>query len=229
MRCFIGWDSRETLAYQVAADSFARQVTKQIPITPIKAHNVKPMLWRTVENRKGQMWDVVSDAPMSTEFAISRFLVPHLARGWALFVDCDVVFLSDPVEIFALADDRYALMCVQHPDYAPTESVKMDGQAQTSYARKNWSSVMLWNCDHPANASLTIDLINSTPGRDLHRFCWLHDDEIGELPAAWNWLVGVQPKPEVPRLAHFTLGGPWIPGWQPKEHDEIWTDALSVL
>jgi hypothetical protein len=80
-------------------------------------------------------------------------------------------------------------MVVKH-DHQPTEHWKMDGQFQTRYHRKNWSSVCLFNCDHPANKALTVDLVNSAPGRDLHAFSWLADDLIGELPPEWNWLVG---------------------------------------
>lgn len=169
------------------------------------------------------MWDQVSEAFCSTEFAITRFLVPILAHsGWVLFCDCDIVFLDDPAKLFALADDRFAVMCVKH-DMKVEHDRKMDGQVQVPYARKNWSSVMLVNCDHPANQRMTVSMIKEIPGRFLHRFCWLKDDEIGELPPEWNWLVGVQPKPEHPKIAHFTLGGPWIPGWVPQAHDDIWS------
>ncbi len=100
----------------------------------------------------------------------------------------------------------------------------MDGQAQLSYPRKNWSSVMLINCDHHAWERVGLGLVNNLKGIDLHRFVFLDDEEIGELPAEWNWLVNVQPKPENPAIAHFTLGGPFIPGWKGAPHDEIWTN-----
>jgi len=103
----------------------------------------------------------------------------------------------------------------------------MDGQPQTQYPRKNWSSVMLFDCDHPSNRRLNIDMINTLPGRDLHRFCWLRDDEIGELDPEWNWLVGEQPKPENLGVAHFTLGGPWLPNWEEHPHDGIWKEACE--
>jgi hypothetical protein len=101
----------------------------------------------------------------------------------------------------------------------------MDGQQQVAYARKNWSSVALWNCDHPANRRLSLVDVNERPGRDLHAFYWLHDDEIGELPARWNWLVGVQDKPEDPAIAHFTLGTPDMVPNSP--HADIWFNALK--
>ena len=105
--------------------------------------------------------------------------------------------------------------------------MKMDGVVQTSYSRKNWSSVMLFNCDHPANRRLSLWDISNRKGRDLHAFYWLADSEIGDLPAEWNWLVGVQPKPEAPKIAHFTLGGPWFKDWPGAEHDELWRSEAS--
>ena len=110
-----------------------------------------------------------------------------------MFADCDILCRADIAELFDLADDRYALMCVQH-DYTPTETVKMGSEIQTSYPRKNWSSLALWNCDHPAHRALTLAHLNQWSGRDLHRFRWLWDSQIGALPPAWNYLVGVSPK-----------------------------------
>lgn len=166
---------------------------------------------------------------MATEFAISRFCVPFLQHnGWALFVDCDIVCLADIRELFALADDRYAVMVVKHKQESGPET-KMDGQAQTYYSRKNWSSVMLFNCGHPSHERLSQEDLNTWPGRDLHAFNWLEDEVIGELPAEWNWLVNVEPDMERPKIAHFTLGGPWIKDWKETHWDGIWLDELSRL
>jgi hypothetical protein len=107
------------------------------------------------------------------------------------------------------------------------EAVKMDNQVQYYYARKNWSSVILFNCSHPANDALTLEMINTLPGRDLHAFCWLNDQHIGELHPEWNWLVGVNVPVRKPKLAHFTLGGPWFENWSPRQHDEIWLAAAK--
>lgn len=183
----------------------------------------------TTAAMRGTLFDDISGAPMSTEFAITRFFVPLLQhRGWALFVDCDVVFLADVAELLGLANNEYAVMCVQH-GALDAEGTKMDGQIQLPYKRKNWSSVMLFNCDHPANRRLTLDLLNQAPGRDLHRFCWLDDADIGALPATWNWLVDVQPRPSVPKLAHYTRGGPWLPGWKGAPNDDLWLRAESDI
>jgi hypothetical protein len=105
----------------------------------------------------------------------------------------------------------------------------MDGQAQLAYPRKNWSSVVLWNCDHPANRRLSLVDVQERRGFDLHQFYWLADNEIGALPAEWNWLVNVEPQPLAPKIAHFTLGGPFTPGWQGANHDSLWYQEQQWL
>lgn len=225
---YVGFDPAEERAYRVAVASCIRHTAGKVQIHPLDADDLydRKLLWRPVERRQdGQMIDHLSGAAQSTSFATSRFLIPSIQRtGWALFVDSDVVFLADVDELFAQADPRYAVMCVQH-HHGGTEGTKKVGMAQIPYPRKNWSSVMLWNCDHPANLRLTLGIVNWWPGAILHRLAWLRDEEVGQLPAAWNWLVGVQPRPEAPKLAHFTLGGPWLAGWPGAEHDELWLDA----
>lgn len=215
LRVFMGWDDRERDAYRVAEASMHRRASVPLDVQPIVLNDVqvRGLYSRPTETRDGKLYDVISEHPMATEFAISRFLVPHLAgyEGWALFVDCDVLAVADLAELFALADDRYAVMCVQH-DYRPAEGTKMDAQVQTAYQRKNWSSVILWNCAHPAHRALT-GLVDSVPGRYLHRFCWLRDHEIGALPAEWNALVtkdGSALPAGAPKLLHYTEGGPWF-------------------
>lgn len=227
MRVFLGWDSKEQDAYRVAARTLLKTsgiVAEPLKIDRLQAHG---LLWRNIDWR-GQPWDFPSSAPCSTEFSVSRFLVPILCQsGPALFVDCDVVFLSDVNELMNYYDPDKAVTVVKHNHIA--DGSKMGGLQQTSYGRKNWSSVMLFNCDHPANKRLTVRDINERPGRDLHQFYWLHDSEVGEMPPDWNWLVGAQPKPEAPRIAHFTSGGPWIKGWQATEHDELWLKTFNSL
>lgn len=225
MKVYIGHDPREQAAYDTAVRSLAR-VSPGVEPTPLQAERLAAsgLLRRAVDHRGG-MYDLPSNAPCATEFAVSRFLVPHLAQtGWALFTDCDVVFLQDVDRLLDIADPNKAVMVVQHSPLED-EGTKMDGAIQLRYPRKNWSSVVLWNCDHPANQRLSLQDVNERPGRDLHRFYWLADSEIGALPAEWNWLVGVQRKPELPAIAHFTLGGPWFPNWGGAEHDNLWLEA----
>lgn len=227
MRVFLGHDPREQVAYDVASRTLwgsSSGLAEPLCDDRLRAHG---LLWRPVD-RRGRMHDLTSGADQATEFAISRFLVPMLCQsGWALFADCDVVFMRDVREMLprAIGTDK-AVYVVKH-DHQPNELWKMDGQSQTAYPRKNWSSVILWDCDHPAHRRLNLHTVNSMPGRWLHAFGWLHDSEIGELPAEWNWLVGVQPKPAEPAIAHYTLGGPWLPGWKDAEHDDIWLKAAQ--
>lgn len=174
----------------------------------------RPIEYRQSAADRPIMWDVVSDAPMSTEHANSRFLVPHLAKtGWALFMDGDMLVRGNIARAFEKLDGLKAVYCVHHK-YDPPVGVKMDGQEQTRYARKNWSSFCLFNADHPANRALTPDYVNVTPGRDLHRFAWLDDDEIGELGPEWNWLVGHSDPAIDPVVVHFTAGTPQMDGFE---------------
>jgi hypothetical protein len=218
---YMGHDPREQIAYDVAEKSI-RYRTRDVLINPLKLGQLS-MLTRPVERKDGKLWCPISRAPMATEFAISRFCVPFLqSSGWALFVDCDILCLSDIAELFALADDRYAVQVVKHK-HESGAAVKMDDQAQTYYARKNWSSVILWNCGHPGHQALTQHVLNNWPGRDLHAFQWLKDQDIGTLPQHWNWLVNVTPgEPEAKGILHYTLGGPWFKNLQPTKLDSFW-------
>jgi hypothetical protein len=224
MKVYLGYDGREAEAYRVAEKSL-KSVSPSAQVTRLDADRLAAFgLLRRPVDRRGSMYDLHSNAPQSTDFAISRFLVPHLCQqGWALFADCDVVFLSPVEDLFALADPAKAVMVVKHEQQG--NGTKMDGQVQTVYPRKNWSSVVLWNCDHPANRRLSLQDVNERPGRDLHAFYWLADSEIGGLPLDWNWLVNVEEPPVSARIAHFTLGGSWLPNWKRAKHDEIWESA----
>lgn len=236
---WIGYDPREAEAFAVARYTALKKLNVPIPVRGVIMSDLilNELYTRPTEMREGRLFDVISDHPMSTEFAISRFLVPYLVRNrtyrdrqdrWALFMDSDVLCRHSLDMLFAQADSRYAVMVVKH-DYAPRESVKMDGQAQSRYNRKNWSSVMLFNVDHPSNHALNLDLVNSVPGRDLHSFCWLKDEEIGELPPKWNYLVGHHSHEDVPdpAIVHFTEGIPTMEGYGSCEYSEEWYAAIE--
>lgn len=211
-KIYIGSDPREGDAYQVCEKSIRAHTKRSIDISPIRLDELRAagLYTRKHEHRDGQLFDVISDAPMSTEFAISRFMVPALCRykGWALFCDCDFMFRADIGELFSLADDKYAVMCVKH-HYIQKGGVKMDRQAQTVYNRKNWSSLVLWNCAHPSNSWLTPEEVNRQTGKFLHKFRWLQPHEIGAIPFEWNWL-DLEPK-----AVHYTDG---IPSMGYKDH-----------
>lgn len=226
MKVFIGWDAREVSAYNVAQKTLRE--TSGIEGTPLIAENLRSqgLYDRPVLTQGNVSHDINSNAPCSTEFAATRFLTPILAQsGWALFADCDVVFLKDVHAMLDEVDPGKAVYVVKHNQTG--NGTKMDGQPQTQYPRKNWSSVMLFNCDHQANRRLTLQDVNRRPGRELHAFYWLHDDEIGELSPQWNWLVNVEQKPNEVGIAHFTLGGPWLHGWKPQPHNHIWEHAAN--
>ncbi len=218
LKVFIGWDSRETDAYNVCVKSLKEHASQELDITPI----VRETLIETGEYYRPQ------PEAGSVEFTYTRFLTPYLADydGWALFIDCDFLFTKDVADLFAMADDKYAAMCVKH-DYVPRNAIKMDGQKQVSYPRKNWSSCILWNCSHPSNKALTKDVVSSESGAFLHRFQFLNDEEIGEIPLEWNWLEGEYDKPETPpAVIHFTNGGPWFDNWQDVDYAELWRSYL---
>ena len=221
MKVFVGYDPREDIAYQVCKHSI---LTRQ------PNANVRPLVQK--ELRDAGWYTRPVDKLASTEFTFTRFLVPELANfeGWAVFMDCDMILTTDIKELFDQADDKYAVMCVQH-DYTPKEGMKMDGQKQTVYPRKNWSSVVLFNCAHPSNARLTQDMVNDPElnGAYFHRFSWLKDEEIGELDHTWNYLVGVYDDIETPKLIHYTEGGPWFENYRNCEFHQLWKKELQEM
>lgn len=228
---YIGFDAREAAAFAVTRRTVSRQMNRPVPVRGIVLDDMRRrgFYTRPTSRKEGRLWDDISEAPMSTEFAISRFLTPHLAEeGHALFMDCDMLVRGSLTGLFEYADQHpeFAVFCVKH-NFAPPPGVKMDGQMQTVYARKNWSSVMLFNVGHPSNRKLTLDLINSAPGRDLHRFCWLEDHEIHALPAEYNYLVGHTKIEEQPRIVHFTDGIPSMAGYENCEYADEWRQELN--
>lgn len=234
---WIGYDPDEAAAFAVTRESARHHLRRPTPIHGIILSDLRRNdLYRRPTERimrydldghlkNTQLWDVRSDAPMSTQFANSRFMTPHLAKdGLALFMDCDMMFRRNPDDLFDLIDPQFAVSCVKH-NHHPCKTEKMGGKSQTTYPRKNWSSVMVFNCDHPANEKLTLDLINTVPGRDLHRFCWLEDHEIGELPPEWNYLVDEMHLPDdvEPAIVHWTNGAPCLAGYEHVEYaGEFW-------
>lgn len=227
---WIGFDPREAAGFAVTKWGITRASKWYISVNPLILNDLrnKGLYYRETTRVDNKLWDVVSQAPMATEFAISRFLVPTLARrGFALFLDCDMLVRVDNIEeLFQSIDPSKAVSCVKH-NFTPSNTTKMDNQSQTAYHRKNWSSLMVFNCDHPSNKKLTVEMINSLPGRDLHRFCWLEDDEIGELGVEWNWLVRHSPETVDPKIVHFTDGLPFMPGYENDGFSGEWRTQLT--
>lgn len=218
MKIFVGYDSREDIAYRVCKHSI---MTRQPDAEVI------PIIQDELTQSGVYTRDV--DPLSSTEFTFTRFLIPYLMnyQGWAIFLDCDFLCQIDIAELFELADEKYAVMVVQH-EYTPAEGTKMDGQKQSPYPRKNWSSMVLWNCGHPSNKAVTPNLVNTETGQYLHRFQWLSDAEIGALPHEYNWLVGWYEgrKDGNPKLIHYTEGGPWFENTRHCEFGAVWEREL---
>ena len=212
---FIGYDSKEDIAYRVCKQSLLNTSSIPIKVVSLKIHELiaKKFYYRNI------------DPLASTEFTYTRFLVPSLMNfnGWAVFCDCDFLFLKDVADLFKNLDEKKAIYCVQH-DYTPKEKHKMDGQQQTIYPRKNWSSFIVFNCSHSSNKKLTVDLVNKESGAFLHQFKWLEDSEIGALDERWNWLEGwtSNHNSKNPYAIHYTRGGPWFNEWQDVEFADEW-------
>jgi lipopolysaccharide biosynthesis glycosyltransferase len=216
-RIFIGYDEREDLAYRICFYS----------IRSYSAYKYVPERLRTVDIT-GYNRPVVQE--QSTDFTYSRFLVPHLSdfKGFSIFVDCDFLFLSDVQELFELAksDREKAVWVCKHPQYIPNSVLKMDGKTQYTYPRKNWSSLMVFNNEHPRCAELTLDTINDPDkGKYLHRFDWVTDDAIGSIPLNWNCLDDYYLL-DNPKAIHYTDGGPWFPEYQETTYSDIWKEHL---
>lgn len=224
MKIFLGWDKREDAACRIAQASILKHASVPVEIIPLSMETLGKTYTRPTPIRNGKLWDTISKAPMSTSHAIARFFVPYLCdyKGWAVFLDGDVLIRRDIAELFALADPLYPLQCVKHC-YRPEETLKKNGDEQLAYHRKNWSSVILWNCGDMANRRLTPEMLNEQPGLYLHGFSWLHEDQIGELPGVWNHLV------TEPALVHFTEGIPSIPGREKQPYAQEWLAYSSVL
>jgi hypothetical protein len=231
-KVFVGYDTRLPLPYAVTARSILKKTRYSVEITPLLLPHLQAqgLYVRETVTKDGQMFDTISDAPMSTEFAISRFLIPYLCdyQGFAVFCDSDFLFRSDIQNLFDLVDPSKAVQCVKH-DYRPKDEKKMDGQIQTQYSRKNWSSLMIFNCGHPSNYKLDLTMVNTLPGRDLHAFSWLQDDEIGDIPPLWNWLEGHNLPTVGIEAVHYTRGTPDMAGYENTQHADEWRNIAGEM
>lgn len=224
----LGWDDREKVAYEVCKHSIEKHTKSSIRIIPLYHKELRKQgffqrPWLT-QGHDGNRTDLIDGKPFSTEFSHTRFLIPELMhfKGWALFLDCDMLFRCDVKEIFEYADPRYAVMCVKHRQNIKS-GVKMDGSIQQTYYRKNWSSFMLINCGHPSNAILKKEIVNTATGGWMHGLSWLRDNEIGDLPNTYNWIDGSSPGNVFAKVIHYSEGGPWFKDHQDcKFADEWW-------
>lgn len=214
---FIGYDSKVKIAYHVLAESILKHSSEPVSIHPIYLPNFKK-----IHNRKQNIL-------ASTEFSFSRFLVPYLMnyQDWAVFMDSDMVMISDIAELWQLRNEKYAVQVCKHR-YTPNAEKKFLGNTQTIYAKKNWSSLMLMNCSQCK--TLTTDYVNTAIGLELHQFKWLKDERlIGEIPLEWNWLVGEYPYNDNIKNIHFTEGGPYFKEYRNCQYSKEWYKIYNEM
>jgi hypothetical protein len=247
LQIYIGFDSREPLAYHVLAHSIMQRASRPVSITPL----IQPQL------RACGLYTRERGATESTEFSLTRFLVPYLSgyEGTSLFLDSDMLCQADICELeFEVAQARIAGHSIEQKghiknghirvpnfvehhdspavwvckhDYTPLEGDKFLGQQQTRYPRKNWSSLMLF--DNAKCKALTTEYVNTASGLDLHRFNWVPDEQIGCLPLEWNWLIGEYPARPEAHMLHYTLGGPWFEASRDCDHADLWFAERNAM
>ena len=192
---FIGYDPREAVAFHTCVNSIVRHASRPVAIMPLALN-----LFRDYNE---------THTDGSNQFIYSRFLVPHLMgyNDWAIFIDGDMIVRDDIVKLWDLRELSMDVMVVKH-DYKTRMTEKYLGAKNENYPRKNWSSVILWNCSSYPNRRLTPEFIEKATGAELHRFTWLNDARIGELPPEWNWLPDEYGENKNAKLLHYTLGTP---------------------
>ena len=209
LKIFVGFDQKEAIAYHTFTQSLIECSSIPLSIVPLAENNLN---FYDEKHTDG-----------TNKFTYSRFLIPYLMGydGWAIFFDGDMVCLSDLKKLKKFFNPNYAVSVVKH-DYKTKQKIKYFGQKNEDYTRKNWSSVIIWNCSHTKNKILTPSFINSKDGAFLHRFKWLNDAHIGSLPKSWNWLAIEYPEKENLNLIHYTLGTPCFKKYSNSSLSKYW-------
>ena len=216
IKIVVGFDQREAIAYHAFSQSVLEKSSLPVLFLPLSINTLKG--YKETHNDK------------SNDFVYSRFLTPYLNnfQGWAIFADGDMVCQSDIRELWDLRDETKALQVVMH-DYKTKFNQKYLGNTNENYPRKNWSSLILWNCSHPKHKVLTPDFISNQTGKYLHRFSWLDDEDIGELPIEWNWLAIEYPNHPKAKIVHYTLGTPCFKDYRDSEMSDVWHEAQKKV
>jgi len=218
LNVYIGYDPNESVAFYTLAHSILRRASIPVAIAPLMRSQLRGVYTRD------------RGPTESTEFSLTRFLVPYLSgySGWSVFMDCDMLCLADIAELAAQIDrqpDKAVLVC-KH-DYVPRTERKFLGQVQTKYPRKNWSSLMVFN--NARCRALTPAYVNSAAGLELHRFGWIDDASIGEIPLEWNWLVGEYAPSASAKIVHYTLGGPYFDDYRDCDYAAEWLAEFESM
>lgn len=214
---FIGYDPREAIVFHVCVNSIIRHASRPVAIVPLALNLLDAY---REEHADG-----------SNDFTYSRFLVPYLTgfRGRAIYMDGDMTVQGDIAELYDSLSADHDVAVVKH-DYRTRQTDKYLGNTNQDYPRKNWSSVIVWNCNSFPNRVLTPEFVQEQTGSFLHRFSWLKDDRIQSLPPDWNWLpdeLGSRPSA---KLLHWTLGSPCFPEYSDTPDADIWKreHALTI-
>lgn len=207
---FVGYDAREAVAYHVCCNSIIRHASEPVCFYPLALNTME-----------GFYKEYHKDG--SNDFIYSRFLVPAMMDyvGHAIYLDGDMLVKDDIAKLWNLRSYMVAAQVVKH-EYKTKASSKYLGASNENYPRKNWSSVILWNCGHYGNRHLTPSSVERMKGSELHRFGWLDDSQVGELPLEWNWLETEYDKNDQARLVHYTLGTPCFPEYRDTDTSDEW-------
>ena len=215
IRLVVGFDQREAIAYHVFVQSVIQNSNNPISFHPL--------------SKKALSFYNETHSDRSNAFTYSRFLTPYLMNfeGWAIYLDGDMVCQEDISLLWKLKDSSKAVQVVKH-EYKTKSNMKYLKNINVDYPKKNWSSVIIWNCSHPKNKVLAPEFISSSDGKFLHRFMWLDEDDIGEIPAEWNWLATeYSPNPDA-KLIHYTLGTPCFSKYSQSEMSDEWHSAFNL-
>lgn len=216
IKIFIGYDPREPVAFHACVSSIIRHSSEPVEIIPLALNNLSGY---TESHNDG-----------SNQFIYSRFLVPRMCDfvGHAIYIDGDMIVNGDIAELWAMRDDSFGVQVVKH-DYKTKAAKKYLGAKNEDYPRKNWSSVIIWNCSHKDNREITPEYVSEHTGAHLHRFKWLADDHIGELPKDWNWLVGEYENHSSAKLLHYTLGTPCFDDYRACDSAHVWHQEKHIM
>lgn len=219
LKIFVGYDGKvEPIAYHAFCQSVIEHSSIPVSFTPLALSTLKGYEEKHVDG--------------SNAFIYSRFLVPYLCdyKGTAVFFDGDMICTGDVAELLKYPEQDHdkAVWVVKH-DYKTKHPIKYLGVKNEDYPRKNWSSVILWNCGHPSNEKLSLELVMESTGSYLHRFSWLEDRFIGDLPVEWNWLETEYVYNKDAKLIHHTLGTPCFKDYQYSPYSYEWWNTYRRM